>query len=152
MQNLVKVLSSVFARTLHIAMIQEPYILSILPEAPSAGGGRAHAADIHSLAASRKRKRSELALAIDHQGVNIFDVCYGLWLKAHMRSLTSYLDHILEVSDLVRCFAVNNLHLPTMLNPLSTNNNYSKSKVHILLYDLFKGVDTMLSTRHYPGL
>lgn len=75
-----------------------------------------------------------------------------LWLMAYMRSLTSCLDHILEISDLVRCFAVDNLHLPTMLNPLSTDNNYSKSKVHILLYDLSKGVDTMLSARRYPGL
>ncbi len=141
-----------FARSLHIAMIQEPYILSTLPEGPSAGEGRVHAADIHSLAASRKRKRSELALAIDHQGVNIYDVCYGLWLMVYMRSLTSHLDHILEVSDLVRCIAVNNLHLPTMLHPLSTNKSYSKSKVHILLYDLFERVDTMLSTRHYPGV
>jgi len=140
-------------------MIQESYILSTLPEGPSAGAGRVQAADIHSLAASRKRKRSELALAIDHQGVNIYDVCYGLWLMAYglwvmvyMRSLISHLDHILEVSDLVRCFAVNGLHLPTMLHPLSTNKSYSKSKVHILLYDLFERVDTMLSTRHYPGV
>ncbi len=75
-----------------------------------------------------------------------------LWRMAYMRSLTPYLDHILEISDLIRRFAINYLHLPAMLNPLSANNNYSKSKVYILLYDFFKGVDKMLSARHYPGL
>lgn len=67
-------------------------------------------------------------------------------------SLTSPLDHVLEISDLLRCFAIDYLHLPAMLDPLSTNENHSKSKVHILLYDLFKGVDTMLSARRYPRL
>lgn len=60
-----------------------------------------------------------------------------LWLMAFVRSLTSYLDHILEISDLVRRLAVDKLHLPPMLNSLSTDNSHPKSKVHIPLYDLF---------------
>lgn len=36
--------------------------------------GQILAAEVHAVAGPKKRKRSELAVAIDHQGVNVYDV------------------------------------------------------------------------------
>ena len=56
------------------AMIKEPHVVAELPEALGSGGGRSLAANIYSLVGGRKRKRSELALALDNQSVNLYDV------------------------------------------------------------------------------
>ena len=55
-------------------MIQTPYTLANLPVSLHASQGRTFAADVHTLVGSRRRKRSELAVALDHEGVNIYDV------------------------------------------------------------------------------
>lgn len=55
-------------------MIQTPYTLANLPVSLHASQGKTFAADVHAVVGSKKRKRSELAVAIDHEGVNIYDV------------------------------------------------------------------------------
>ena len=55
-------------------MIQTPYTLANLPVSPHALQGNTFAADVHSLVGSKKRKRAELAVAVDHEGINIYDV------------------------------------------------------------------------------
>lgn len=55
-------------------MIQTPYALAEIPQDITGTSGQVHAADVYTIAGSKKRKRSEITLAIDRQGVNIYDV------------------------------------------------------------------------------
>lgn len=55
-------------------MIQTPHTLVNLPVSLHASQSKTFAADVHTLVGSRKRKRPELAVALDHEGVNIYDV------------------------------------------------------------------------------
>ena len=54
-------------------MIEKPYTLADLPPSLT-GSGEILAADVHTLTEAWKKKRSELALAIDHESVNLYDV------------------------------------------------------------------------------
>ena len=55
-------------------MIQKPYLLAYIPHDLTGLPENVFAADVLAVAGSKKRKRSELALAIDRQGINIYDV------------------------------------------------------------------------------
>lgn len=55
-------------------MIQKPYLLADIQPDFTGLPGNIHATDVLAVAGSKKRKRSELALAIDRQGINIYDV------------------------------------------------------------------------------
>jgi len=55
-------------------MIRKPHTLAEIPQDITGSSGKILAADVHAVAGSKKRKRSELALAIDREGVNIYDV------------------------------------------------------------------------------
>lgn len=57
-----------------VSMIQAPYTIAKLPEAPFPDKARIQCADVQSVTGSRKRKRCELAVAIDHSCVNLYDV------------------------------------------------------------------------------
>ncbi|CAD6567307.1 MAG: hypothetical protein ASARMPREDX12_000198 [Alectoria sarmentosa] len=55
-------------------MIPNPYLLAEIPQDLNGLLGNVLAADVYAIVGSKKRKRSELAIAIDRQGINIFDV------------------------------------------------------------------------------
>lgn len=54
-------------------MIQNAYAIADLPQSISSDG-KTLASDVLSVVRSNKRKRSEIALAVDGQGLNIYDV------------------------------------------------------------------------------
>lgn len=58
----------------HLKMIQKPYLIADIPHNLSGLPGNILATDVLAVAGYKKRKRSELALAIDGQGINIYDV------------------------------------------------------------------------------
>ena len=55
-------------------MIDGPHLLAAIEEDPSGLPGNVFATDVLAVAGAKKRKRSEFALAIDRQGVSIYDV------------------------------------------------------------------------------
>ena len=55
-------------------MIHKPYHLADIPHDLTGLPENVFAADVLAVTGYRKRKRSELALAIDRQGINIYDV------------------------------------------------------------------------------
>ena len=55
-------------------MIQNPYTLVELSKNPIAPNGRILASDVNALVGSKKRKRSELAVALDSESITIYDV------------------------------------------------------------------------------
>ena len=64
-------------------MIQTPFLLAEVPQDLTGLPGNLLAADVYAVAGSRKRKRSELALAIDRQGINIYDVSLRYVLQGY---------------------------------------------------------------------
>ena len=58
-------------------MIQKPYAMAEIPQDLTGTPGQIHASDVYAISGSKKRKRSELALAIDRQSVNIYDVTFS---------------------------------------------------------------------------
>ena len=64
-------------------MIQKPYLLAEIPQDLTDLPGNLLAADVYAVAGSKKRKRSELALAIDRQGINIYDVSLRSMLQSY---------------------------------------------------------------------
>ena len=64
-------------------MIQRPYLLADLQPDLAGLPGNVHTTDVLAVTGSEKRKRSELALAIDRQGINVYDVS----LRTHFQEL-----------------------------------------------------------------
>lgn len=59
--------------------IEEPYTIAALPKPLDRANGRILAAPVYSLKASKKRKRHEVAVGIDGETLNIYNV--GLIMK-----------------------------------------------------------------------
>jgi hypothetical protein len=58
---------------------QRPYVVASLPQPVNRSSGRYAVGEVHGgMPGSRKRKRAELAVGIDGEGVNLYDVCLGL--------------------------------------------------------------------------
>ena len=55
-------------------MIQKPYVLADIKQDLTGLPRNVYSTDVFAIAGSKKRKRSELALAIDRQGIDIYDV------------------------------------------------------------------------------
>ena len=55
-------------------MIEKPYLLADIQSDLTSLPGNIFATDVLAVTGSKKRKRSELALAVDRQGINIYDV------------------------------------------------------------------------------
>lgn len=55
-------------------VIEEPQTLAEIPQDLTGSLGRTLASDVCVIAGQQKRKGYEIALAIDRQGINIYDV------------------------------------------------------------------------------
>ena len=62
-----------------VEMFGDPYILA------EVSSGLVFTSDVHSTVNSKKRKRSEIALGIDREGVSIYDVCAQLDYSVDLR-------------------------------------------------------------------
>lgn len=54
--------------------LQSPSVLAQLPRPLHASTGKTCIGDVHSLADAKKRKRYEVAVAVDGEAVNIYNV------------------------------------------------------------------------------
>lgn len=61
-------------------MIQNPIVLAELPKPLTESRNRVLAADINAVRENKKRKRSELAVAIDSEGINLYNVSWDMSL------------------------------------------------------------------------
>lgn len=59
--------------------LQSPSILAQLPRPLHASTGKTRIGDVHSLADAKKRKRYEVAVTVDGEAVNI----YNVWCRAY---------------------------------------------------------------------
>ena len=55
-------------------IVQPPNILTQLPRPLKTTSGRVHCGHVHSITGNRKRKRHEVAVGIDGEAVNIYNV------------------------------------------------------------------------------
>lgn len=56
--------------------LQPPSVLAQLPRPLQASTGKIRIGEVHGLADSKKRKRYEVAVAVDGEAVNIYNVCH----------------------------------------------------------------------------
>lgn len=57
-------------------VIEKPQVVATLPRPVDHATGRYVVSDVHGgIPGSRKRKRAELAVGIDGEGINLYDVC-----------------------------------------------------------------------------
>lgn len=57
--------------------LQPPSVLAQLPRPLHASKGKTHIGEVYSLSDSKKRKRYEVAVAVDGEAVNIYNVGLG---------------------------------------------------------------------------
>lgn len=55
-------------------VFEEPQSIAELSRDLTGSLGRVQASDVHAIFGQQKKKRCEFALAVDRQGVNIYDV------------------------------------------------------------------------------
>lgn len=71
-------------------MLQEPYTLAEFPKNLIAPNGNILVADIIGLVGVRKKKRSELAVALDNDSVNLYDVRFNANLEEQLLTETDF--------------------------------------------------------------
>ena len=55
-------------------VFEEPRSIAEIPRDLTGSSGRTQASNVYAISGQQKKKRSEFALAIDRQGVNIYNV------------------------------------------------------------------------------
>jgi hypothetical protein len=71
--------------------IGAPFTLASLSKPISASNGQVHAAGVWSVSGIKKRKRTEVAVGLDGEGVSIYSVCFFLSrLEASTQTFGSY--------------------------------------------------------------
>lgn len=114
-------------------MIHAPYTIAKLPEGPFPGESRIQSADVYSVSGSKRRKRSELAVAIDQSCVNLYDVnthsCCPLDQSCNGKSGT-----LIEACYFIPCLSPNRLLLSTMLRQATERWLDKFSAIDILLH------------------
>lgn len=61
--------------------MQDPYVIAPLPRPVDHVNGRYIVGEVHGIVRGTKRKRSEVAVGIDGEGVNIYDVSCPITLQ-----------------------------------------------------------------------
>ena len=100
-------------------MIQSHYNIAKLPEGPFPGRTQYQAADIQSVTGSGKRKRSELAVAIDNSCISLYDVNSPCPNENALTFLSRGIGTLNEAHNLIQCISANHVHMPAMLHPSS---------------------------------
>lgn len=70
--------------------MQEPLTLAEFPKNLIAPNGKILVADVYGLVGARKRKRSELAVALDNDSVNLYDVRFNADLEEQLLTETDF--------------------------------------------------------------
>lgn len=83
-------------------MIKQPFTMAHLPIPAKNHMGKVQASDVIAITELRKRKRSELALAIDGEAVNIYDVIYHI-IERKMEIAERSLDTLSKARILLCC-------------------------------------------------
>lgn len=92
--------------------IRKPSLLATLPRPIDSSTGRYVVSDVHGgTPGSRKRKRGELAVGIDGEGLNIYDVrrLYNNEAESH---INVELDPIFKACHLLRTSSTVIVHMP----------------------------------------
>jgi hypothetical protein len=85
--------------------LQDPYVVASLPRPIDRSNGRYVVGEVYGgVPGSKKRKRSELAVGIDGEGINLYDVRYeGISLGASNNDIgiSIEINHLLRTSSAV---------------------------------------------------
>lgn len=94
--------------------IEAPYTIATLPKPFDAGGGKTFASPVHGYRGQKRRKRPEIAVSVDGEGISIFHVRCCLLsctsnLKTHSFKGPEHAPH-----QFIRSATANPLYLPAM--------------------------------------
>lgn len=90
-------------------------ILGDLPVDVAKFSGQVFAAEVHAALTSRRRKRNEIALAIDGHGISIYGVCFQcLFWRSNQTDCPSS-DPSIEAFDVLCCISTIKLYLSALL-------------------------------------
>lgn len=77
--------------------LQPPYTVATLPQPIDRKDGRYVVGDVHGGApGTKKRKRSELAVGVDGEGVNLYDVLFAMEFQVAFLVLIVCRYHLLD--------------------------------------------------------
>jgi len=95
--------------------LQKPYVVASLPNPIDHSNGRYVVGDVYGGApGSKKRKRSELAVGVDGEGVNLYDVRFCDCFSNIFSNFS--LGILLEINYFLRTATANFLHLFSLLD------------------------------------
>ena len=97
-------------------MIQRPYVLADIQQDLSGLPSNVYSSDVFAIAGSKKRKRSELALAIDRQGIDIYDVSLHRMFQNFLKRLMVIQGTIVKADHILYDISAGCLYLPSVLN------------------------------------
>lgn len=96
-------------------MIQKTYLLADIQQDLTGVHGNVLACDVLAVAGSKKRKRSELALAIDRQGINIYDVSLPSVFQSYFEQADTIIGSVIKAHHILCDISSSCLYLPTIL-------------------------------------
>ncbi len=116
-------------------MFNKSYTLTEVPQNLTGSNARILTANVFSVTGSRKRKRSELAVAIDGQGIRIYDVRTYV-INTTLYRLMEHLGSNLQASYILCCITSSRVHLSAVFNTSSKARVGPFSKTHVLFHHL----------------
>lgn len=96
-------------------MIQKPYLLAEVQQDLTGLHGNVLASDVVAVAGSRKRKRSELALAVDRQGIKVYDVSLCSVFEGYCGQADKVIGPVIETHHILCDITPSRLYMPTIL-------------------------------------
>lgn len=70
--------STTYTKMSEATLVEAPFTLASLPRPYDAAAGKCLASPVYGLRGQRWRKRSEVAVAVDGDGVSIYNVCASI--------------------------------------------------------------------------
>lgn len=105
---------------------------ALLPKSLEGDRSKIYTADVNAVVGSRKRKRSEIAVAVDNEGVNLYDVSPDL--SSSGTSILKYpADPVFQSDHHILRFSPNIFHLLAIFDTLERFPSHSFPTLDILL-------------------
>lgn len=114
-------------------MTGQPYTVAEIPSYSTTHHSHVFSSNVYAISNNKKRKRSEIALAIDRQGVNIYDV-YDTVDSSENKGVLTKVAPLVATRDLMCHIARSYHHLSTLLLSSAISCRLvQNTKIHILL-------------------
>lgn len=112
-------------------VMDAPYTIASLPNPLDKENGGTYAAPIHAFKGRRKRKRHEVAAAVDGEGISIYNVDHPRSLPESHCKLTLRIGSKSSPHNIIRVPSSDILLRPTQLRLLSSHGRETRAKANL---------------------